>query len=102
MQPQLDEDGMLPDPHGHLQFLNPDLATFAQLQACPCLVLLGPPGLGKSTALRAAYDATEGEKIHVDLASYSDQSSLDRALFGSPQICAWLQNDSTLHLFIDS
>jgi hypothetical protein len=75
----------------------------------PALVLLGEPGIGKSTALKteahritdeAAPDNTMS--VHVDLRAYSSESLLHRRLFESAEFIAWTQGTSHLVLHIDS
>ena len=73
------------------------------------LILLGEPGIGKTTALA---DETERVKelassskrtvIHADLRAYSSEGLLYKQLFESPEFLAWLGDDSELDLHLDS
>jgi len=78
-----------------------------ELSEEPCLVLLGEPELGKSTAVRQAVRELEANLdddheivVRLDLASH-DNAGLQGKLFGSEFWRAWLQG-KTLHLFLDS
>jgi hypothetical protein len=75
----------------------------------PALVLLGEPGIGKSTALKAEAHRITDEaalgntaSVHVDLRAYSSESLLHRRLFESAEFIAWTQGTSCLVLHIDS
>jgi hypothetical protein len=47
----LEPSGFLVDPDGtYGKVLNPEVKHFSEIDATPCLVLLGEPGIGKSTA----------------------------------------------------
>lgn len=54
--------------------------TSAEAAEFPCLVLLGPPGIGKSTELRRLYAAAAGPKCFVDLAEVTAAADLDRLI----------------------
>ncbi len=106
----VDVEGYLCDPaHAHAGAAPSGAVPFAQLQTVPCVVLLGEPGIGKSTAIRDAFDdvaasvASSGNTAkRFDLRSYGDESRLVRDLFESPEVAAWLSGTHLLHLFVDS
>src|ERR1700682_5237324 len=83
----INDRGFLADPEAkHGNILNPNLTTFDQLQAIPCLALLGEPGMGKSWSLSADVDAylqqsPDTPTIRLDLRSFSSEDRLYRALF---------------------
>jgi len=73
------------------------------------LVLLGEPGIGKSTTLleeaeRIAKQAVAGDtiSIHVDLRAYSSEQLLYKKVFESPEFMAWTHGTSNLVLHLDS
>jgi len=80
---RLSDAGYLSDPEGeHGHILNPDAVPFDELRNIPCLVLLGEPGIGKSTAMAqsdamlqfdlGAYQTDATYFPHFSLAFYSD------------------------------
>src|ERR1700751_2317962 len=74
----LSDDQYLPDPETEFgKVLNPALLRFLEIAEKPCLALLGEPGVGKSRALKAAYEqflqdsAGTGDLVaRFDLRSY--------------------------------
>jgi hypothetical protein len=73
------------------------------------LVLLGEPGIGKSTTLlreaqRTAHQAAAGDtiSIHINLRAYSSEVLLHKRLFESTEFLAWLHSTSQLVLYLDS
>lgn len=85
---------------------DPGLCQLQDLSVSPCLILLGEPGLGKSSALCAAYEEAKAEVSEedffppfLDLKSYDGQElgvELDRIL----EACRQCQ--MSVPLFIDS
>ncbi len=79
----------------------------SQLHDLSCLVLLGEPGLGKTTELDEA-EAREREQnpfhIHhrVNLNRFNDTYGLTRAIFEHPKWREWQEGEGTLHLWLDS
>jgi hypothetical protein len=101
-------DGYLADPESNSLF-NPELISFEQMASNPCLVLLGEPGIGKSTCLEAEREVVErrvreaGESvIHVDLRSVASEAILIRRLFENQDFDAWIKGSNNLFLFLDS
>ena len=50
---RLSDGGFLSDPemkYGHI--LNPDVVTFESILDAKCLIILGEPGIGKSTEMK--------------------------------------------------
>ncbi len=95
---RLFDGGYLSDPDGeHGQPLNPDAVSFDHISNIPCLVLLGEPGIGKSTALQNS-DAT----LRFDLGAYQTDTSISQDVFHHPDVLAWLQGANTLVLSFDS
>jgi predicted NACHT family NTPase len=73
------------------------------------LVLLGEPGIGKSTTLleeaeRVAKQAVAENtiSIHIDLRAYSSDLLLHNKVFESAEFMAWLRGSSRLVLHLDS
>ncbi len=105
------EDGFLIPP-GRPRYGSPQqsavLKLLAELEAVPCLVLLGSPGLGKSRELAKernrltalAPDANR-QVLHVDLKTYGRESFCE-AVFASDAFLGWLRGDHVLTLLLDS
>jgi len=106
----LSDGGFLADPTNAIRLSRPETpATLAELGKYRALVLLGEPGIGKSTTLaaeatRVATESAAGEtvSIHVDLRAYSSDSLLYQRVFGSPEFIAWTTDTSHLNLHLDS
>jgi predicted NACHT family NTPase len=88
---------------------SPDVVPFENLNHRPCLVLLGEPGIGKSTALEDELAALRpradvaGEAVHeLNLKAYGSEDRLVRALFDNATFRAWLAGSHVLHLVLDS
>jgi hypothetical protein len=108
----LDSDGFLLDPDGTSilsRYSNTEAVSFETLLTVPCLVLLGEPGIGKSSALAdavaAAQRAAEGSTSRVlrrNLAAYSSDGTLLEKVFGSDEFKDWRDGECDLHLLLDS
>jgi hypothetical protein len=104
----LGDRGFLSDPDGeHGKLLNPHLVTFDQLQAIPCLALLGEPGIGKSWSLSADLNtflqqSPQMPTMHLDLRGYGSDDRLYRALFEDSCFLQWVEGEHDLHLYLDS
>ncbi len=108
----LADDGFLVDPDSEsAAFYEMDVVSFESISHFPCLVLLGEPGSGKSTALdqeRSAVEAdlatTADRFIYEDLRAFQTDYRLAQKVFGHPELTAWKAkaSTSTLHLFLDS
>ncbi|MFL5244705.1 MAG: NACHT domain-containing protein [Gemmataceae bacterium] len=95
---RLSDRGYLSDPDGEYgKILNPDAVSFDQISDVPCLILLGEPGIGKSTALQASLDA-----LKFDLGSFQTDANLEKEVFQNPQVQAWRDETQTLTLVLDS
>lgn len=76
--------GFLPDPDSDFEkYFNPDIKPLEELLSIPCLVLLGEPGIGKSTVLSNYQQATHGEgknaeqaELWLDLRSVGSEQRL--------------------------
>ncbi len=106
----VDFGGFLDDPERDKPALGGTTAVpFSQLAAFGCLVLLGEPGIGKSTAVKEAFDGTAttaaaagDAALRFDLRAYGDESRLVHDLFECAEVAAWRSGSHVLHLFIDS
>jgi hypothetical protein len=84
-------------------------APLAALQDWRALVLLGEPGIGKSTALREEADRVASLPadanlvyLYVDLRAFSSESLLYQRVFESDKFVAWKNGNSHLFLHLDS
>jgi hypothetical protein len=105
---RIDERGYLVDPSGKYGgALNPHLVTWDSLLARPCLVLLGEPGIGKSSTIRAWKTSIESTSdtstaFHwLDIAGYSEER-LRRRLLEAPEVRRWADGSGHLRIVIDS
>ncbi len=81
--------------------------TTAQLGAEQCLILLGEPGMGKSTTIENHAPLYNGDQtrirtLTVDLARYSGEDRLCRTVFEGRVIEQWRTSDDQLVLTLDS
>lgn len=74
-----------------------------------CLILLGKPGIGKSTAMELQRSLIDeqvtkagGKTLWVDLRACSTDEGLCKLLFENPVFQSWLSGNHPLHLFLDS
>ena len=105
----LSDNGFLVDPDAEYgELLNPDVLSWDKISGISCLILLGEPGIGKSTALKDEYErttaaaGTSDQALWVDLRSFQTDQRLHERVFGSPTVDAWKSGSHRLHLFIDS
>lgn len=101
--------GYLQDPdHPYGALSNPYAVPFERIASSPCLVLLGEPGIGKSSALKEVHDTLVSGNVsgHIilfkDLKAYGSDSLLVREVFESKEVADWKNSSSTLHLILDS
>lgn len=97
-----------PDPDSGLS-LNPDSKSFQSIESTNCLGLLGEPGIGKSFAIKLAFEAVANlpsqcstDAMFVDLHEYGDETRLIKDIFESEKFISWLSGTHTLHIFLDS
>ena len=103
---RLDHDGFLADPeYGH----NPDVVPFNSISHIPCLVLLGEPGIGKTTAINQAFneleqelETSEDDCLLFKLGDFESKQDLLNGIFQSDNFTKWLNGNYKLHLFLDS
>jgi len=106
----LGDGGFLTDPEAkHGGALNPDLVALETLDEHPCLVLLGEPGIGKSTVaeehyqrVRQAAKDPDHAFIFLDLRAYGSEDRIVRAVFESEAFLTWRRGGGLLDLYFDS
>lgn len=103
----LSDGGFLFDPDSELgKLYNPDVHPFTAIDSAPCLILLGEPGIGKSTAIKFEYNgleiSTPTQRLLFDLRSVGSEAQLNRKLFDSNIFRNWKSGNHSLHLFLDS
>lgn len=102
--------GYLTDPdakHGRIH--NPGLVTLAECHNIPCVVMLGEPGIGKSTEFTAEATRTRSEVaggedmvLHFNLNEFQTDSLLVKDIFENTEIRNWMKGTCCLYLFLDS
>jgi hypothetical protein len=100
------DDGFLPDAPEPLRPFGAG-QRLSTLSDQACLALIGEPGLGKTTAVRAAAAAAAAglsapDEVHlVELGVTQEESRLRELVFGSEPWQHWIAGTGTLHLFLD-
>jgi hypothetical protein len=104
----LSDAGFLRDPTDWLG-RPPAPMPLAALQHWRALVLLGEPGIGKSSTLKEEADRVASfpadanlASIYIDLRAFSSESLLYRRVFDSESFTAWKNGSSHLFLHFDS
>lgn len=88
----LDDDGFLANPEGKLGPLrNPDALPVETVLSRRCAVLLGEPGIGKSTELervnrQGVSIPAAAQVLELNLKDYSSDGLLVQDLFDSPKL----------------
>jgi predicted NACHT family NTPase len=93
---------------GAVQFKS--VFPFKEISHISCLALLGEPGIGKSNAIRDAYEArrielgphAEERIFSFDLSPFGDENRLIRSLFEIDKFKAWRDGSYPLDLYLDS
>ena len=101
------DDGFLSEPQGPLAGLAPATVRLSEIDA-RCVALIGEPGLGKTTALKAetvrvALQLGSNDRLlSVDLGTTRDETLLQRKIFGSPEWTDWERSDGVIYLYLDA
>ena len=106
---RLEDQGFLANPEAESAWIgSSDAVAFDSVVKQRCVILLGEPGIGKSTALRAevanvrAQAKADDLVVSVNLNTYGDETRLIGDLFRNEQIVEWQRSERQLHLFVDS
>ncbi len=108
--PNLADDGFLSDPDASPLFnLNPDLVTFDSLEDIPCLILLGEPGIGKSTSIFDSKNEISNRiqqkgdsSLWINLNAFGSEDRIIKSIFNSSEFQTWQKEQNNLYIFIDS
>ena len=106
----LSDEGYLFDPEGEPgSRLNPELISLPALSDRRFLILLGEPGIGKSTEFSSEFarlqESTAGttdKVIFVNLNEYQSDNRLVADAFETDTVRDWSSGQHTLHMFFDS
>jgi predicted NACHT family NTPase len=106
----LSDGGFLVDPDaGTGAIFNPSLVSTEALLEHPCAILLGEPGIGKTSCIDEMQE-TQRKKVAdgsdrilaFNLRSFRSEERLIHAVFNNSAVEAWTSRDYLLHLFLDS
>jgi len=106
----LTDEGYLHDPESnYLMEKYPDVVSFQSISKKHCLILLGEPGIGKTSAMNeeaeaidSGIDASGGKTLRIDLNSISVGLDLSKKLSENDAIHDWIESEYPLHIFLDS
>ena len=105
----LSDAGFLSDPASQYLSSNHDKPlTMNELAAYRALILLGEPGMGKSTTLKmdearlSAQDSQHHAALRVDLRAFSSETALCRRTFESTEFQSWASGSTQMVLYLDS
>lgn len=97
-----------PDSEGGKIFKS-QVVPFSRISHHACLVLLGEPGMGKTTAMESEREEIERRiaddgriPLWKDLNVFASDVTLRQKLFDSEGFTSWATGTHTLHLFLDS
>ena len=106
----LSDDGYMTDPESEWgKYTQPNIVSFNEIESTPCLILLGEPGLGKTTVMEQSYaeisksvNENSVDTQWINLGAYQTDVAIRDAIFGTSKFKKWLSGQYQLHLFIDS
>lgn len=104
----LTDHGFLEDPTGEFgKYASSNLTTLENLKKVGCLILVGEPGIGKSTEIEDLYHSTQKEvgedhTLWIDLKSVMTPDSFIDRLTNDPRYKNWSESNEPLYLFLDS
>ena len=106
----LTDDGYLLDPEVEpYGYRSPDVVSFQDISHNHCLVLLGEPGIGKTSAIKmeeklinSKNEISGSKALRIDLNQISSSSDFTEILFDSETIQDWISSEYPLHIFLDS
>ena len=106
---ELTGEGYLWDYDASTYFKDSGIVTLDNLFDIPCLILLGEPGIGKSTEISKHAQFIEertGETgddfLRFDLKDYQTDQMLFDDIFQNPTLKKWQKGKNRLYLFLDS
>lgn len=99
----IDNEGFLIKPYKGF-FSKSNIVEFDDINSIPCLILIGEPGIGKSTDIKDNFDKIHNDenKKFIDLNSIESDSAFDKDIFESTWFKDWTSKDYQLELFLDS
>jgi hypothetical protein len=106
----LSDDGYLIDPDSEpWASLTPNIVTFESMLDKKCLVLLGEPGIGKTSAMEEEWKTFNNrfkdkavKILWKNLNEFGSEDRLVREIFEHPTFTEWIEGNHQLHLFLDS
>lgn len=107
---QLTDAGYLLDyENAPLYLADPNIVTLENLFDVHCLILLGEPGIGKSTEIekhskfiKEKIESTGDKFLKFDLKDYQSDYLLFNDIFENPVFRIWQEGKHRLYLFLDS
>jgi predicted NACHT family NTPase len=107
---RLDYSGFLYDPESEdSRYIKSDVVGFKDISHIGCLVLLGEPGIGKTTVAKEEYKEvckqvceSEDTCLWFNLGDYDSDDNLCEAIFRNKTFEDWLRGNHKLYLFLDS
>lgn len=74
------------------------------LDEAPCVVLLGDPGMGKSTEMRNLRErmSQTSDVLWIDLKAYGSEDRLTKKINEDPLFVSWRRGSGLLYLLLDS
>lgn len=104
------DNGFIQDPDGKWgAIFNPDLKRIEEFASYPCLILLGEPGLGKSSEVKrnekliSAVGRKDVQNLVINLSSYDSIERFERNVFQSNEFKVWrADEDNILYLTLES
>lgn len=102
------DDGFMPDPSGWWSGAYVPESRKLDSLLTPCLILIGEPGLGKTTALKTEFSrvseqiGVEDRAHWVSLGGTRDRRDLAAQIFKADAFKEWVAGEGRLHLFLDS
>jgi hypothetical protein len=93
-------------PQEYAHYFQDERKTIEQLVDIPCLILLGEPGIGKSSEIRKCETSLKQQQqdrymtLHIELGGQTE-STLDEELFKNQTYQSWLNDTGQLYLLLD-